>query len=118
NHNKFGPRLGFAYDISGNGRTVIRAGAGVYFEQGSFDSLMALGNLLGLRTLPTGVALYTNGNPTPTTAGGTINVGAITFTGAALGSTPPQAGSIKYNWANNAANAPIYGSATPVCGDG
>src|SRR4029077_17626972 len=32
--------------------------------------------------------------------------------------TPPQAGTIKYNWANNAANAPIFGSATPVCGAG
>jgi hypothetical protein len=116
NHNKFGPRLGFAYDISGNGRTVIRAGAGIYFEQGSFDSLMALGNLLGLRTLPTGVALYTNGNPTPTTTGGTINVGAITFTGAALGlQTTP--GTIKYAWANNGANTPIY-SASAACGDG
>ena len=29
------------------------------YEQGSFDSLNALGNLLGLRTVPTGVNLYT-----------------------------------------------------------
>jgi hypothetical protein len=116
NHNKFAPRLGLAYDISGTGRTVIRAGAGIYFEQGSFDSLMALGNLLGLRTLPTGVNLYTNGSQTPTTAGGSINLGAITFTGGALGS-PTAAGSIKYNWLNNSANNPIY-SLSPACGDG
>jgi len=115
NHNKFAPRVGLAWDISGNGKTVIRAGGGIYFEQGSFDSLMALGNLLGLRTLPTGVALYSNRNLTPTTAGGTINVGAITFTGAALGSQTA-AGTIKYNWANNSANTPIY-SASPACGD-
>ena len=116
NLNKFAPRLGLAWDISGNGRTVIRAGGGIYFEQGSFDALMALGNLLGLRTLPTGVALYTNGNPNPTTAGGNINVGAITFTGGALGAqnTP---GTVKFNWANNGPNTPIY-SASPVCGDG
>ena len=116
NHNKFAPRLGLAWDISGNSRTVIRAGGGIYFEQGSFDALMALGNLLGLRTLPTGVALYTNGNPNPTTAGGNINVGAITFTGGALGAqgTP---GTVKFNWTNNGPNTPIY-SAAPVCGDG
>src|SRR5262249_36666991 len=80
-HNNLAPRAGVAWDIRGDGRTVIRAGGGVYFEQGSFDALMALGNLLGLRTLPTGVAFYTNGNPNPSNAGGTINVGAITFTG-------------------------------------
>ena len=77
---------------------------------------MALGNLLGLRTLPTGVALYMRGNPTPATAGGDINVGAITFTGGALGSQTA-AGTIKYNWLNNSANTPVY-STSAVCGDG
>ena len=115
-HNNFAPRLGFAYDVFGNGKTVVRGGAGIYFEQGSFDAIMALGNLLGLRTVPTGVALYTNGNPTPTTAGGTINVGQITFSGAGLGAAN-KAGTVKYGWANNGASVPIY-SAAPVCGDG
>jgi len=115
-HNNFAPRVGFAWDIFGDGKTVFRASGGILYEQGSYDSFMALGNLLGLRTVPTGVALYTNGNPTPTNAGGTINLGAITFTGAALGSqsTP---GTVKYNYANNGPNTPIY-SAAPACGDG
>jgi hypothetical protein len=50
------------------------------------------------------------------TAGGTINLGAITFTGGALGSQA-KSGTIKYNWFNNSTNTPIY-SAAPACGDG
>jgi hypothetical protein len=115
-HNNFAPRVGVAWDVFGDGKTVIRAGGGIFFEQGSYDSFMAIGNLLGLRTVPTGVNIYTKGNPTPTTAGGTINVGQITFTGNALGSaTTP--GTIKYNYANNSSSNQIY-NAAPACGDG
>ena len=31
--NNFAPRLGFAYNVTGGGRTVIRGGAGRYFDQ-------------------------------------------------------------------------------------
>ncbi len=109
-HNNFAPRVGLAWDVGGNGKTVVRAGGGIFYEQYSYDSFMAIGNLLGLRTVPTGVNLYSNGNQTPTTAGGNINLGALTFTGPALGP-------IKSAWANNGPNNPLY-SASPACGDG
>src|SRR5207253_3949756 len=37
--NNFAPRLGFAWDVSGNGRTSVRGGYGVFYESVNADSL-------------------------------------------------------------------------------
>ena len=115
-HNNFAPRLGIAWDVTGNGKTVIRAAGGIFYTQFSYDAFNGLNNVVGLVTEPTGVPLYANGNPTPATGGGTINLGALTLQGSALGSaTTP--GTIRYAWANNGPNNPLF-SAAPSCGDG
>jgi carboxypeptidase family protein len=123
-HNNFGPRFGFAWDIAGNGKTVVRGGGSVLYEQGSFDAMNALGNLLGLRTIPTGVKLYTcptgddpcTGTTAVTTAGGTINLGAVSFSKSGLGAAN-KPGTLLSNWANNSSTTPLY-AASPACGDG
>jgi len=36
----FGPKAGFAYDLRGNGKTVIRGGLGLYFENNIFNNVL------------------------------------------------------------------------------
>jgi hypothetical protein len=39
NHN-FGPQVGFAWNVGGNGKTVIRAGTGIYYENAVFNNIL------------------------------------------------------------------------------
>jgi hypothetical protein len=36
----YGPQAGFAYDLKGNGKTVIRAGAGLYYENNVWNNVL------------------------------------------------------------------------------
>ena len=136
-HNNFAPRLGAAWDVFGNGKTVVRAGAGVFYEQLSLDVFNGIGNSFGLRTAPSGATLvYTSGTgATATTVvqpgSGSIGVINTAFTntpiingtsGQAKGSfTGLAQGGIPYNWIHN--GSPVTGGTPiftfqPYCGDG
>ncbi len=78
-HNNFSPRIGFAWDVQGNGKTVVRAGGGIIYEQLSFDVMNGEGNLLGLRTFPTGLPLYNAGSTTPLPLAGNIQLQSLNF---------------------------------------
>jgi len=120
-HNNFSPRVGFAWDMFGNGKTVLRAAGGILYEQFSFDVMNGEGNVLGLRTFPTGIPLFNGGSSTPLPTTGNIDTFALTFTGGAL--TP-----INTAWQSFDPTKPVFGAtpqqtlfsavATPACGDG
>ncbi len=75
----FAPRFGFAWDIGGNGRTVLRAGGGIMYETLNWESFLALNNSLGLATVPTGAPISGS-----TTSGGTIATALQFYPGGTL----------------------------------
>jgi hypothetical protein len=70
-HKNFGPRAGFAWDIGGNGRTVLRGGGGLIYETVNWQSFVAFNNAFGPGSVPTGAPIDAAGN----TSGGTITTG-------------------------------------------
>jgi hypothetical protein len=73
-YSNFGPRLGFAWDILGNGRTVLRAGGGLLYESVNWQSFIAFNNAFGPGSVPTGAPINAAGD----TSGGTITTGNVT----------------------------------------
>ncbi len=61
----FGPKVGFAYDLKGDGKTVLRGGLGLYFENNIFNNVLfdrpaklAKGLFFGDQELTTGTASF------------------------------------------------------------
>ncbi len=118
-HKDFAPRFGAAWDITGKGTTVVRAGAGIIF-----NSLLPMqtftgvaGNAVnvtgGVANVPTGATIVVNGVSTP----GPGNMAVATVT---IPAGPPSiSGTLNSNWLNNSPTVPIFPSANAVeCGDG
>jgi hypothetical protein len=78
----FSPRFGIAWDVTGKGTTVVRAGGSVIYDvlpMSTFLSQQDTNNTvtLGLGTVPTGVPIFANGVSTP-------GIGNIVATGITL----------------------------------
>jgi hypothetical protein len=106
-HNNLSPRLGLVWDVRGNGKTVVRAGGSIIYEQLPMVAFVAIANSLGAVLVPTGAKLQVNG---VTTAGtGTIAVAQVNVPGGSM------------NWAGSSVGgAPIFPVSTlaVTCGDG
>ncbi len=92
-HKNFSPHVGFAWDTTGNGKTVLRGGLGLTYETVNWQSFIAFNNAFGPGSVPTGGIIDGSGD----TAGGNITTGNITvFPG--------------FPWDNG----PIYGNTTTI----
>jgi hypothetical protein len=123
NHKNFSPRMGFAWDVRGDGKTVIRGGGSIMYEEIPIITFTAVGNQLGLNQVPTGAtqkycsaALLNNftscDGSTQITRPGPGNMGVLNANVDGNRLTP--------GWKNNGPNAPIFpGDLFALqCGDG
>ena len=89
-YNNFGPRVGIAYDLAGNGRTVLRAGYGMFYPSAFYRDFF--GNTAGFANtstayLPPGgnpnfaAFQFRNGYPTPPTQPLGAKLGPSAFLG-------------------------------------
>jgi hypothetical protein len=99
-HTNFGPRFGFAWDIGGDGRTVLRGGGGLIYETVNWQSFIAFNNAFGPGSVPTGAPIDAAGD----TSGGTITTGNVTVKNF-----------LNYPTTWDAANGPLYGGSTVDC---
>ncbi|MGA2889253.1 MAG: carboxypeptidase regulatory-like domain-containing protein [Terracidiphilus sp.] len=102
-HTNFAPRVGFAWDLRGQGKTVLRAGGGLVYEMVNWEAFLAFNNSLGISTIPTG-ALGVGPGGSPGT--GSIATGTINFSGSNL------------NWdaGYNGGPATVFPTGTIDCG--
>ena len=89
-HKDFSPRLGIAWDIGGKGKTVVRAGGGVYYVDlvvgAMVDNTQIPGKPSGLTSIPTAYSTGADGTAAPLNplASGGIGTSSLSFDGTAL----------------------------------
>jgi hypothetical protein len=90
-HRNFSPRLGVAWDVTGKGTTVIRAGGSIVYDLLSMSTYMSQQNLqnsatlFGLGTVPTGATIFDTACPTGCPGIGNIFTTGVTIPGSSLG---------------------------------
>ncbi len=104
NYNNVSPRLGIAWDVRGDGRTVVRSGFGMIYIQPSIRTFV---NSAGLNLVPTGLQTqldYTDGTVRVQPPTGTI-------TSYVVQSNDPT----PINWNTTGPIFPINSPTPPVC---
>jgi len=125
-HRDFEPRLGFAYDVTGKGTTVFRAGASLIHEswtENTFTGQFAFQNAsAAISGVPTAAQLSCFGlpgeNTCPATGGGTNANGNATIAANALCWNAGPVGLGQAPGCPSGGTTALPSSATPQCGDG
>ncbi len=107
-HNNFAPRIGIAWDPSGRGKTVFRAGAGITYEIPHLAVFLGQNGVnnastAGINVIPTGAVGVAPG-------GGTINAGSNNLFGTVGGG-----GALNYpNFLGGTLAGPVFPNATAL----
>jgi hypothetical protein len=96
-HKNFSPRLGIAWDVTGKGTTIVRAGGSIIYSLLSMNAFLSQQNTqntvtLGVGTVPAGATIITcpascqttTGVPVVTNPVGTLATTGITIPGSSL----------------------------------
>jgi len=88
-HKNFSPRLGVAWDVTGKGTTVVRAGGSIVYDLLSMSTFLSQQNTqntvtLGLGTIPTGAAIFDTACPSGCAGIGNIFTTGVTIPGSSL----------------------------------
>jgi hypothetical protein len=106
-HNNFSPRIGLAWDVRGDGKTVVRSGASIIHEFQPLNAIMSSAG--GLGVVPTGAQLCQQvGTPpieTCVQGSGTIASGAVS----------PDPSDLTSGWKSNGATPIFAGTAQLTC---
>jgi outer membrane receptor protein involved in Fe transport len=89
-HKNFSPRFGVAWDVTGKGTTVVRAGGSIVYSLLSMSTFMSQQNTqntvtLGLGTIPTGATIFDAACPAGCPGIGNIFTTGVTIPGSGPG---------------------------------